>query len=103
MFILECDFNLAGFTMKSCNVYRSDRKLETYLYLADGVEFDDLPTELQQRFGVPAFVLRLELSADRRLARVDVAKVVKRLAEHGFYLQLPPKLPVEEEITRQFS
>ena len=86
--------------MKSCKVYRSDKKAETYLYLADGVEFNDLPTQLQERFGEPAFVLRLELSTDHRLARVDVTKVLESLAEHGFYLQLPPKLPVEEEITR---
>jgi len=29
--------------------------------------------------------------------------VIANLAEHGFYLQLPPKLPVEEEISRRFS
>ena len=87
--------------MKSCKVYRSDKKAETYLYLAEEIEFNDLPAELQELFGVPAFVLRLELLTDRRLARVDVAKVLKSLAEHGFYLQLPPGLPVEEEITRR--
>ena len=86
--------------MKSCKVYRSDKKTETYLYLAEDMEFHDLPTQLQERFGEPAFVLRLELSTDHRLARVDVTKVLESLAEHGFYLQLPPKLPVEEEITR---
>ena len=87
--------------MKSCKIYRSDKKAETYLYLADDMEFDDLPVELRERFGEPAFVLCLELSADRRLARVDVKKVLASLAEHGFYLQLPPKLPVEEEIGRR--
>jgi len=84
--------------MKSCKVYRSDKKTETYLYLADDMEFDDLPAELLKRFGEPAFVLHLELSADRKLARVEVKKVLESLAEQGFYLQLPPKLPVEKEI-----
>jgi uncharacterized protein YcgL (UPF0745 family) len=100
MFILKYDLIQVGTVMKSCKVYRSDKKAETYLYLTDEMEFDDLPTELQERFGEPAFVLRLELSADRRLARVDVTKVLESLTVHGFYLQLPPKLPVEEEITR---
>ena len=86
--------------MKQCKVYRSDKKAETYLYLAEDMEFDDLPTQLQERFGVPAFVLRLELSTGRNLARVDVTKVLESLAEYGFCLQLPPKLPVEEEISR---
>jgi uncharacterized protein YcgL (UPF0745 family) len=100
MFILRHDIVQAGFAMKTCKVYRSDKKAETYLYLAGGVEFNDLPTELQERFGEPAFIFHLELSADRDLARVDVVKVIESLAEHGFYVQLPPKLPVEEEITR---
>ena len=86
--------------MKPCKVYRSDKKAETYVYLAEDMEFDDLPTQLQEQFGVPAFVLCLELSTELNLARVDVTKVLESLAEHGFYLQLPPKLPVEEEITR---
>jgi len=30
--------------MKPCKVYRSDKKAETYLYLAEDMEFDDLPT-----------------------------------------------------------
>jgi uncharacterized protein YcgL (UPF0745 family) len=59
--------------------------------------------ELQERFGEPVFVLQLELSVDRRLARVDVVKVLESLSEQGFYLQLPPKLTVEEEISHRFS
>jgi uncharacterized protein YcgL (UPF0745 family) len=89
--------------MTFCKVYRSDKKAETYLYLSDELDFDDLPAELQQSFGAPALVMHLNLSADRKLARVDVGKVLEKLAETGFYLQLPPKLPVEDEIARRFS
>ena len=90
-------------TMTSCKVYRSDQKAETYLYLSDGLDFSDLPEDLQQRFGAPALVMRLELSAERKLARVDVVRVLESLAKQGFYLQLPPELPVEDEIARHFS
>jgi uncharacterized protein YcgL (UPF0745 family) len=89
--------------MTPCKVYRSDKKAETYLYLSDTLDFDELPAELQQSFGTPALVMHLNLSADRKLARVDIGKVLENLAETGFYLQLPPKLPVEEEIARRFS
>ena len=89
--------------MTACKVFRSDKKAETYLYLAKGGEFADLPRELQQTFGEPAFVMNLELSTDRKLARVDVEKVMQGLQESGYYLQLPPKLPVEEEITEWLS
>ena len=86
--------------MTVCTVLRSDKKAETYLYLSEDFEFDDLPSELQKSFGEPVFVMSLNLSTERKLARVDVKKVLQSLQEHGFYLQLPPKLPVEEEITR---
>ncbi len=89
--------------MKSCRIYRSENKAETYLYLAEGMEFEDLPEELRDRFGTPLLVMPLILTKKRKLARVDVEKVIANLAEHGFYLQLPPKLPVEEEISRRFS
>ena len=83
-----------------CNVFRSEKKPETYLYLARGTEFDDLPTELQQVFGDPKKVMGLVLSPDRQLAQVDVVKVIECLKNDGFYLQLPPKTPTEDEITR---
>ena len=86
--------------MTVCTVFRSDKKAETYLYLSEDFEFDDLPSELRKSFGEPALVMSLKLSTERKLARVDVKKVLQSLQEHGFYLQLPPKLPVEEEITR---
>lgn len=89
--------------MALCTVYRSDRKAETYLYLAQGHTFEDLPPELRQAFGEPAFVMHLNLGADRRLARVDTGSVLRRLEADGYYLQLPPEIPVEEEITRRFS
>lgn len=89
--------------MTLCRVYRSDKKAETYLYLADSCQFEDLPPELQQRFGAPSFVMRLDLSSARKLARVDVDQVISSLDEQGYYLQLPPGLPVEEEISRWFS
>ena len=89
--------------MALCTVYRSDRKAETYLYLAQGHAFEDLPSELRRAFGEPAFVMHLNLGADRRLARVDTRSVLKHLDADGYYLQLPPEIPVEEELTRRFS
>ena len=87
--------------MKLCKVYRSDKKAETYLYLASDREFGDLPEELQRSFGEPAFVMQIALTPDRKLARVDVVSVLDSLEKDGYYLQLPPQLPVEEEIRRK--
>jgi hypothetical protein len=89
--------------MALCTVFRSGRKAETYLYLAQGRVFEDLPRELREAFGEPCFVMALNLTENRRLAHVDAGQVLEHLEEQGFFLQLPPEIPVEEEITRRFS
>jgi hypothetical protein len=89
--------------MALCTVYRSGKKAETYLYLSRNREFVDLPPELREAFGEPFFVMHLDLDTERRLARVDAALVLQHLEAHGFFLQLPPEIPVEEEITRRLA
>ena len=86
----------------NCVVYKSDRKPETYLYLKDHCEFQDLSGELQQIFGAPVKVMRLELSQKSRLARVDASAVIQALEENGYFLQLSPGISTEEEISKQF-
>lgn len=83
-----------------CGVYRSEKKKETFLYLARGTEFEDLPEELQQVFGEHTLVMNLVLSPQRKLAQVEVEKVIEKLGTDGYFLQLPPNTPTEEEITR---
>jgi uncharacterized protein YcgL (UPF0745 family) len=89
--------------MTLCSIYRSGRRAETYLYLAEGLAYDDLPAELRAAFGEPVFIMALRLDEKRRLARVDVRAVLERLREPGYFLQLPPELTVEEEISRRFA
>lgn len=86
-----------------CSVFRSGKKAETYLYLAQGHAWEDLPAELRLAFGEPVFVMRLKLDEGRSLARVDTRQVLEQLDSQGFFLQLPPEIGVEEEITRRFS
>ena len=75
-----------------CWVYRSPRKPEMYLYLAEEDGFERVPQALLQRFGEPILVIELELSTRRRLAREDVNQVMADLRELGYHLQLPPSL-----------
>lgn len=81
-----------------CTVYRSSRKEYTYLYLAEGREWDDLPGDLQRMFGEPVEVMHLDVDATTRLARADVGVVRKHLEEVGYHVQLPPRQPLEDEI-----
>ncbi|MGB5453660.1 MAG: YcgL domain-containing protein [Sedimenticolaceae bacterium] len=75
-----------------CWVYRSPRKQEMYIYLAQEDGFDTLPAALLESFGEPILVIELELSPDRKLAREDVGKVMANLRDQGFHLQMPPQL-----------
>lgn len=87
----------------NCQVFRSEKKDETYLFLATHQSIDDLPEELRAMFGEPAWVMNLELSPKSKLARAEAKSVLESLRERGYFLQLPPKLPVEEEISKRFS
>ena len=86
-----------------CLIYRSEKKQETYLYLPIGSLFSDLPDELQEMFGEPTLVMKLEIGQKTRLAQADVKRVIKALNDPGYFLQLPPKTPVEELISRRFG
>jgi len=78
-----------------CWIYKSSRKEEMYLYLAEEDGYEELPDLLKSNFGRAIFVMQLQLSPERPLARVEVGKVIDALREQGYYLQMPPKLEPE--------
>lgn len=73
-----------------CSIYRSSKREEMYLYVRKGTDLDTLPDTLRASFGKPVPVMELLLAPDRRLARADAKKVLDKLEEQGFYLQMPP-------------
>ena len=87
----------------NCQIYRSQKVDETYLFLAADLSFEELPDDLRATFGVPVFVMELKLTAKSKLARVETHCVLESLRERGYFLQLPPAISTEEEISKQFS
>lgn len=73
-----------------CDVYSSRRKADTYLYLPQGAEFDNVPEPLLAQFGTPTKVLTVNLAQREQLARISAAELRRQLQDPGFYLQLPP-------------
>ena len=73
-----------------CYVYRSRRKLHTYLILSDRDNFEAVPDSLKKLFGEPEFSFEFDLSSQKKLAQVDPEEVERNLRENGYYLQLPP-------------
>lgn len=73
-------------------VYKSDRKADTYVYLARRDDFQVLPAPLAQSLGPLQFVLEVALTETRRLAVADPARVRDELTRNGFFLQVPPSV-----------
>lgn len=73
-------------------VYRSTRRVETYVYLPRKDDFSDLPVDIAKALGRLEFALSFELTPERRLARVDADAVREAIRANGFFLQLPPKV-----------
>ena len=72
------------------DVYRSPRKDLLYLYVAASEGLSRVPEALLLKFGEPQKTLSIELTAERKLAREDPAKVLANLETQGYHLQLPP-------------
>lgn len=71
-------------------VYKSQRKADTYVYLSARDDFARLPESLRSQVGALRFVLDVELTPQRKLAREDAAVVRQNLSERGFHVQFPP-------------
>ncbi|MBA2238421.1 MAG: YcgL domain-containing protein [Lysobacter sp.] len=71
-------------------VYKSSRKQDTYVYLASRDGFVRIPEAVRLTLGDLQFVLEVELTPERKLARANPAVVRENLALRGFHLQIPP-------------
>ena len=78
-------------------VYKSLKKADTYLYLAAREDFDRLPEPLRTQLGKLQFVLEVDITPERKLAREDASVVLANLTARGFHLQFPPT--VEDPMT----
>ena len=79
-----------------CHIYRSNLKLDTYLYLLDKDDFSKIPQELLRVFGPPEFSFSFDLTEERKLAKEDAAEVLENLALQGYHLQLQDDILVEQ-------
>ena len=71
-----------------CQIYRSPRRGEMYLFVDKERGLEDVPEVLLRQFGKPEPVMTLLLAPERRLARADTAEVLAQIEEQGFYLQM---------------
>ncbi|WP_404359008.1 YcgL domain-containing protein [Methylotuvimicrobium sp. KM1] len=82
-----------------CFIYKSLKKDELYLYLDKKDDFTEVPDTLFKSMSPMQYVMELELTADRKLAREDSETVIESLKAKGFFVQMPPTLlPGSEKI-----
>ncbi|RUO59530.1 YcgL domain-containing protein [Pseudidiomarina insulisalsae] len=84
-----------------CAVYRSPRRVDTYLYLAHPADFSRVPESLMKSFGAPQHVMTIALTPERKLARLPVDELKQHLEDPGFYLQIPP--PPENLLKKELA
>lgn len=82
-----------------CHIYRSNRKIDTYLYLLEKDDFSIIPDELLRVFGPPEFSFSFDLTENRQLAKEDTDEVLDNLDKQGYHLQLQDDLLVEQMLT----
>lgn len=74
-------------------IYKSRRKDELYLYIIKKDDFSNVPQTLYDSMGKePVFVMEIELSLEKKLARENIETVIKNLKEQGFHVQMPPQI-----------
>ena len=76
-------------------VYKSRKRADTYVYLAEREDFARLPDTLRAQLGPLDFLLEVALTPERRLARGNQREVMKSLETQGFHLQLPTTLAAD--------
>ncbi|NOQ65001.1 MAG: hypothetical protein GQ582_10875 [Methyloprofundus sp.] len=73
-----------------CFIYKSNKKSELYLYIDKQDDFSSVPEAILKSIGEPEFVMQLDITAERKLAREKASNILKGIEENGFYLQMPP-------------
>ena len=73
-----------------CQIYRSPRKQEMYLYVEKSRGLVDVPEALLRQFGETEERMVLLLTPQKKLARANTAEVMRQISDTGYYLQMPP-------------
>ena len=87
-----------------CDIYKSSKQEEMYLYVKKQEGLNRVPQLLLDRFGKPVHVVTMIVGPEKQFARVTTSKLLEELDRSGFYLQLPPqKETYMQEINRHNS
>ena len=75
-----------------CFIYKSNKKDELYVYLNKQDDFSSIPEAILKSIGQPEYVMQLEITSERKLAREKATDILKGIEENGFFIQMPPTI-----------
>lgn len=78
-------------------VYRCNKQPNTYLFLTQKGNFNNLPDELLALLGELNFSFEFNLDSNKKLMQANATEVLKAIEMHGFYLQLGSKTKASKE------
>ena len=64
-----------------CFIYKSNKKDELYLYLDKQDDFSSIPEAILKSIGHPEYVMQLEITPERKLAREKASDIIKGIEE----------------------
>lgn len=84
-----------------CDIYKTKKKDEMYLYIERKSGLEAVPEALMEMFGKPELAMTMILTPEKKLGRADIHRVLAELNDKGFYLQMPP--PKEPQVLDLFT
>ncbi len=75
-----------------CSIYRGKRREDHYVYLPEAENFNAIPDAVKRIFGEFVLAMEIELTPETKLANINPSDILEKIAEQGFYLQVPPKI-----------
>ena len=75
-----------------CEIFKSKKKDETYIFVEKDSDIKKLPDELLKVLGELDFVMELKICEGRTLAREKPEVILANIEKQSFHLQMPPKI-----------
>ena len=72
-----------------CEVHKSLKKDETYIFIESTSSLSELPDTLTNVLGQTELVMTLNLTPDKKMARGTAAEIMLSIEQQGFHLQMP--------------
>ena len=81
---------MTDFDTLDVDVYKTNRRPETFLFVPAGLDFNQWPDGLEDVFHPAEHVMTLTLTPERPLAAQPAGLVMNEIAKRGYFMQLPP-------------